>query len=80
MIKGLGKTWLIKLPLFLICFTFLVISGCEGTDSRGRLDDTVKELSGKKNIEHMDKMKKDIGDIQKKQADRLKEMNSNHDR
>ena len=76
--------WLIKsyriLPLFLIFFTFLVISGCEGTDRRELLDDTVKELSGQKNLERMDQMKKDIGDIQKKQADRLKEMNSDNGR
>jgi hypothetical protein len=76
--------WLIKSdrisPLFLVFFTFLVISGCEGTDSRGRVDETVKEFSGQKNLESMDQMKKDIGNIQKKQADRLKEMNSTSDR
>jgi len=37
------------------------------------VDDTVKELSGQKNLERMDKMKKDIGDINKQQTDRLKE-------
>jgi hypothetical protein len=37
------------------------------------VDDTVKELSGQKNIERMDQMKKDIESINKKQAERLKE-------
>ena len=60
-------------PLFLVLLTGLVFAGCDGTDSREKVDDTVKELSGQKNLERMDQMKKDIGDINKKQADRLKE-------
>ena len=53
--------------------TGLALAGCEGTDSREKVDDTVKELSGQKNLERMDQMKKDIGDINKQQTDRLKE-------
>ena len=68
-IKKTFKTW----PLFLVLLTGLVFAGCDGTDSREKVDDTVKELSGQKNLERMDQMKKDIGDINKKQADRLKE-------
>ena len=63
------KTW----PLSLVLLTGLVLAGCDGTDSREKVDDTVKELSGQKNLERMDQMKKDIGDINKQQADRLKE-------
>ena len=63
------KTWL---PFFVL-LTGLVFCGCEGTDSREKVDDTVKEFSGQKNLERMDQMKKDIADINKKQADRLKE-------
>ena len=55
-------------------FTGLVLAGCEGSDSREKIDDTVKELSGQKNLERMDQMKKDIDNINKKQADRLKEI------
>jgi len=57
----------------LVLFTCLVFAGCEGTDSREKVDDTVKELSGQKNIERFDQMKKDIDKINKQQADRLKE-------
>ena len=64
------KTW----PLFLVLLSGLALAGCEGTDSREKVDDTVKELSGQKNLERMDQMKKDIDDINKKQADRLKEI------
>ena len=64
------KTWL----LLLVLLSGLALAGCEGTDSREKVDDTVKELSGQKNLERMDQMKKDIDDINKKQADRLKEI------
>ena len=69
-IKMTFKTW----PLFLVLLTGLVLAGCEGSDSREKIDDTVKELSGQKNLERMDQMKKDIDNINKKQADRLKEI------
>ena len=49
------------------------LSGCEGTETHEKVDDTVKELSGQKNLERMDQMKRDIADINKQQADRLKE-------
>lgn len=69
-IKKIFKTRL----LFLVPLAGLTLAGCESTDSREKVDDTVKELSGQKNLERMDQMKKDIDDINKKQADRLKEI------
>ena len=69
-IKKTFKTW----PLSFVLLTGLVLAGCEGSDSREKIDDTVKEFSGQKNLERMDQMKKDIGDINKKQAERLKEI------
>ena len=69
-IKKIFKTW----PLLLILLIGLVIAGCEGSDSREKVDDTVKEFSGQKNLERMNQMKKDIDDINKRQADRLKEI------
>ena len=59
--------------LTVVFFMFLVLAGCEGTDSREKVDDTVKEFSGQKSLERMDQMKKDIGDINNQQAERLKE-------
>jgi hypothetical protein len=69
-IKKTFKNWL----LLLVFLTGLALVDCEGTDSREKVDDTVKELSGQKNLERMEKMKKDIDDINKRQADRLKEV------
>ena len=68
-IKKTFKAW----PQILALLTCLALAGCEGTDSREKVDDTVKELSGQKSLERMDQMKKDIGDINKQQTDRLKE-------
>jgi outer membrane murein-binding lipoprotein Lpp len=69
-IKKTFKTW----SLSFVLITGLVLAGCEGSDSREKIDDTVKEFSGQKNLERMDQMKKDIDDINKKQADRMKEI------
>ena len=68
-------TWIIKafknLSLVLVLFVFLAIAGCEGTDTREQIDDTVKELAGKKNIDRMDQMKKDLHKARQQQADRF---------
>ena len=63
--------------LMLVLLAWLAFTGCEGSDSREAVDDTVKELSGQKNIERGEKMKKDIDDIKKIQVDRLKEFDEN---
>ncbi len=71
-------TWIVKacknLTLVLVLFTFLAIAGCEGTETREQVDDTIEELVGKKNLDRMDQMKKDINKAAKKQLDRLKKI------
>ena len=68
--------WIIKaskkLTLVLVFFAFLAMAGCEGTDTREQVDDTVKELTGKKKLDQMDQMKKDINKAAQLQADRFK--------
>ena len=64
-IQKIGLFWLI------LCVT-LVFCGCEGSEPREQVDDTVKEISGQKNVERMDQILKDIDTIQSKQEDRLK--------
>jgi len=69
-------TWIVKacknLTLFLVLFAFLAIAGCEGTETREQVDDTIKELAGKKKLDRMDQMKKDINKARQQQADRFK--------
>ncbi len=70
--------WIVKackhLTLVLILFAFLAIAGCEGTETREQVDDTVKELAGKKNLDRMDQMKKNINKAAQQQADRFKKI------
>ncbi len=68
--------WIIKackkLTLVLVLFAFLAIAGCDGTDTREKVDDTVKELTGKKKLDQMDQMKKDINKAAQLQEERFK--------
>ena len=64
--------------LLILCVT-LVFYGCEGSEPREQVDDTVKEISGQKNVERMDQILKDIDTIQSKQEDRLKKFEESLD-
>ena len=69
-------TWIIrackKLTPVLVIFAFLAVSGCEGTDTREKIDDTVEEFAGKKNLDRMEQMKKDLGKAREKQEEQVK--------
>ena len=68
--------WIIKackhLTPIVVVFAFLAIAGCEGTDTREKVDNTVEEIAGKKNLDRMDQMKKTINKAQQQQAERYK--------
>ena len=66
------------IPILILCAA-LIFCGCEGSGPREQVDDTVKELSGQKKVEQMDKMKKDLNAINKKQADRMKQVDESDD-
>jgi hypothetical protein len=68
-IKNSCKKW----ALILILFAVPAVAGCEGTDTRSQVDDTVEELAGKKNIDRMEQMKQDIDTAAQQQADRFKQ-------
>ena len=69
-------TWIAKackhLTPVLVLLAVLAIAGCEGTDTREKVDDTVEELAGKKNLDRMDRMKKTLNKAQEQQQDRYK--------
>ena len=52
----------------------LLLSGCEGTDTRNQVDDTVEELAGKKQVDNMKAMKEELEHIQNQRADRIKQL------
>ncbi len=59
---------------FLLCIS-LAAGGCEGTDTRDKVDNTVEEMAGKKDLDHYQQMKDDLGRIQKQQTERNRQMN-----
>ncbi len=66
--KTIGILVMILLAACVLCF-----SGCKGSESREKVDDTVETLSGKRQVEQMDKMKKDFQRAQEKAAERMRE-------
>ena len=60
------------MTLVLVLFAFLAMTGCEGTDTREKVNDTVEELAGKKDLDRMDRMKKTIHKAQEQAQERLK--------
>ena len=76
-------TWIIKackhLTPIVVVFAFLAISGCEGTEPREKVDNTVEELAGKKNLDRMDQMKKTINKAQQQQQERFKKTEESAD-
>ena len=60
------------LTLVFVLFAFLAVAGCEGTDTREKVDNTVEELAVKKNLDRMDQMKKTINKAQQQQQERFK--------
>ena len=59
--------------VFLLCVSLLAL-GCEGTDTRDKVDDAVEEMSGKKNVDRYKKMKKDLGEIQTQQTEKYQQL------
>jgi hypothetical protein len=67
--------------LFCTCVLglLLAVSGCEGTENREKVDNTVEELAGKKNLERYQNMKEELGEIEERQAQRLKQLDSDRE-
>ncbi|MDB9822957.1 hypothetical protein OAC89_04575 [Deltaproteobacteria bacterium] len=58
---------------------FLVFAGCKGSDTREAVDDTVEEFAGKKKVDQMKQMERNIGAIQDQQTDRLNMLDDSED-
>ena len=68
-----------KIFPLLILSSALILVGCEGSEPRNQVDDTVKELSGQRQVEQMDRMKKSLDKINQKHADQLKQFDESAD-
>jgi hypothetical protein len=62
-----------------LVLAFLTFAGCEGSDTRQDVDNTVEEFSGKTKMEQMKVMERDIEGIRNQQSDRFKELEDTHD-
>lgn len=74
------KQWRTKLGAMVVIILMsaaLLMLGCEGSETRNQVDDTVEELAGKKKVDQMKAMKEELGNIQKAQDDRLKQLEDN---
>jgi len=69
-----GKTIIIGFLL-----TFLLFTGCKGSDTREKVNSTVEEFAGKKKVDQMKEMEKSIGEIQNQQSDRLQQLDDSDD-
>jgi hypothetical protein len=47
---------------------------CKGSDTREKVDDTVEELAGKKQVDRMKEMENDIGDITDRGSERMDDL------
>jgi membrane protein involved in colicin uptake len=72
--KNILCSAIVGIILFFLLITGSML-GCKGSDTREKVDDVVEEAVGKKNVERMQQMKKDIDHIKKEQKERLKQMN-----
>jgi hypothetical protein len=72
MSSKLRKT--IIMLIFALFISLPLFQGCKGSDTREKVDDTVEELAGKKKVDQMKKMEKDIGTLTDKQSERTDDM------
>jgi len=64
----------ITMIIFALFMSFPLFSGCKGSDTREKVDDTVEELAGKKQVDQMKKMEKDIGTITGRESERMDDL------
>ena len=69
------RKWLgVVVMLAVMSAAAFLTAGCEGTETRSQVDDTMEELAGKKQVDQLNAMKKDLEQIQTQQADRLNQL------
>lgn len=64
--------------VFMVCAALLT-GGCDGTETRNRVDDTVEEMAGKKDLDRYKKMKDDLGEIQTRQTEKYRQLEEGAD-
>lgn len=68
-----------RLVLVFLGCVVLVAGGCDGTDTRNKVDDTVEEMAGKKNLDRYKQMKDDLDEIQTQQTEKYRQLKEDTD-
>ena len=71
--RAFGRT-LKTMELAFLLGVSLSAGGCEGTDTRDKVDDAVEEVAGKKNLDRYKQMKDDLGEIQTQQTEKYQQL------
>lgn len=71
MLKSVKILFRIAIIFFII--TLPLLSGCKGSDTREKVDDTVETMAGKKQVDQMKKAEKDVKNITDKKTDQFDE-------
>jgi hypothetical protein len=53
---------------------FVLFNGCQGTESRDQVEDTVETLSGKQPVDQMQDLKEELEIIHKQQTERYNQL------
>lgn len=68
--RRLLMKWIVR-----ACLGALILSsGCQGTESRDQVEDTVETLSGKQQVERMQDLKEELKVIQQQQTERYNQL------
>jgi hypothetical protein len=67
-------TWKLKILLPILSVAVLLFSGCEGSEPRNQVDDTVREVTGAKHVERYQDMKKDLKVIEEQKANHARQL------
>jgi hypothetical protein len=72
--QWVGRVIKIGVLAFFLC-ALLATGGCEGTDTRDKVDNTVEEMAGKKDLERYRQMKNNLDEIQTQQTEMNRQLN-----
>lgn len=74
------NNWIKWVLFFCLLILPFIAGGCEGSDTREQIDDTVEEMTGKKDIERYKELKDDLKTIQNHQEDRYRQLDEEQEK
>lgn len=75
MMNSRKRTWNGLVRVLIVCGS-LIFGGCDGTETRRTMDDTVEEMAGKKKVTRYKQIQEEIGEIQRGQTEKYRQLES----